>query len=292
MAKRGRTPVSTPHEAQLNADEKRSAIARLEKRVAELRQFDPKTIESGDDPQIVRLSGSIENSLAAIFGPDSHQYRRLIDAKDLDQTNYFLSFDGRRTAPHEIQQGVESGRDRAIAILEQAADSLKEELEHSGGSATVTPVTAAAADLSKIFIVHGHDEGAREETARFISKAGLEPIILHEQASGGRTVIEKLEHYSNVGFAVVLLTPDDIGGPKSGGSHPRARQNVIAELFYFIGKLGRAQVCALKKGDVEIPSDIGGVVYVPMDERGAWKMDLLRELKLAGYEIDWAKALA
>src|SRR4030088_422937 len=87
-----------------------------------------------------------------------------------------------------------------------------------------------------VFVVHGQDSAAREEVARFLAKADMKPIVLHEQASGGRTVIEKLEHYSDVGFAVVLLTPDDVGGPAQGISQPRARQNVIAELFYFIGK--------------------------------------------------------
>src|SRR5258705_10894595 len=143
----------------------------------------------------------------------------------------------------------------------------------------------------EVFIVHGQDNAAREEVARFIAKAGLKPIVLHEQASGGRTVIEKLEHYSNVGFAVVLLTPDDLGGLAGEEPKRRARQNVIAELFYFIGKLGRERVCALKRGELEIPSDIGGVVYVAMDDAGAWKQSLLRELEEAGYSIDWKKAL-
>ena len=143
----------------------------------------------------------------------------------------------------------------------------------------------------EVFVVHGQDNAAREEVARFIAKAGLKPIILHEQASGGRTVIEKLEHYSNVGFAVVLLTPDDLGSLAGEEPKRRARQNVIAELFYFIGKLGRERVCALKKGELEIPSDIGGVVYASMDDAGAWKQSLLRELEEAGYPIDWKRAL-
>lgn len=141
-------------------------------------------------------------------------------------------------------------------------------------------------------MVHGRDNAAKQEMARFIEKAGLKPIILHEQASMGKTVIEKLEKYSNVGFAVVLLTPDDVGGEQNKEDlQPRARQNVIAELFYFLGYLGRDRVCALLKGDVEIPSDIGGVVYIELDAAGAWKTSLLREWKAVGYDIDWEKAL-
>jgi len=104
------------------------------------------------------------------------------------------------------------------------------------------------------------------------------------------TVIEKIEKYSDVDFAVVLLTPDDIGGKKGDADlQPRARQNVILELGYFISKLSRANVCALKKGDVETPSDFAGVVYTPMDEAGGWKLTLARELKAAGISIDYAK---
>jgi predicted nucleotide-binding protein len=143
-----------------------------------------------------------------------------------------------------------------------------------------------------VFLVHGHDDAAREETARFLSKAGLNSIVLHEKASGGMTVIEKLERYSDVGFAAVVLTPDDIGGPRStelATLQPQARQNVIAELFYFVAKLGRKHVCALKKGNIEIPSDIGGVAYIDMDD-GGWQAALVRELEVVGYEIDWGKA--
>ena len=140
----------------------------------------------------------------------------------------------------------------------------------------------------KIFIVHGHDGEARETVARFIGNLGFEPIILHEQANKGRTVIEKVEANSDVGFAVVLLTPDDLGRAISEEDlQPRARQNVLLELGYFIGKHGRDKVCALRRGRVSIPSDFAGVVWEEMDDRGAWKQALARELQAAGHEIDW-----
>lgn len=113
---------------------------------------------------------------------------------------------------------------------------------------------------SKVFIVHGHDDGARESVARFLERMGLEAIILHEQANQGRTIIEKVVAHSDVGFAVVLLTPDDEGCVKGGTPELRARQNVLLELGYFIGRLGRERVCALKSGELEIPSDFAGVV--------------------------------
>ncbi len=139
-----------------------------------------------------------------------------------------------------------------------------------------------------VFIVHGHDGEAREAAARFLSHIGFKPIILHEQASRSRTVIEKIEAHSDVGFAIVLLTPDDEGRPRGTDKfEPRPRQNVLLELGYFMARLGRDRVCALKRGDVEIPSDFAGVVWHEMDAGGAWRTSLGRELEAAGYAIDW-----
>ncbi len=145
-------------------------------------------------------------------------------------------------------------------------------------------------NASKVFIVHGHDDAARETVARFIEHLGFEAIILHEQANRGRTVIEKFEVEGDVGFAVVLLTPDDMGCANGGTPAPRARQNVLLELGYFIGRLGRERVCALKRGNLEVPSDFVGVVWVAMEGSG-WKLDLARELKAAGYPVDLNLAL-
>ena len=143
---------------------------------------------------------------------------------------------------------------------------------------------------NKVFVVHGHDGEAKEATARVLEKLGLDAIILHEQSSEGRTIVEKLEHYSDVGFAVVLLTPDDLGRAKDATElKPRARQNVLLELGYFVGLLGRNRVCALRRTDVEIPSDYDGVVYTDYDNAGRWRYDLARELKAAGYDIDLNK---
>lgn len=143
----------------------------------------------------------------------------------------------------------------------------------------------------KVFIVHGHDDGAREMVARFLERIGLEAIILHEQANQGRTIIEKVVAHGDVGFAVVLLTPDDEGCAKGDKLEPRARQNVLLELGYFIGRLGREKVCALKRGTVEIPSDFAGVVWETMDSSGGWKQSLARELEAAGHTIDWNKVM-
>jgi predicted nucleotide-binding protein len=145
-----------------------------------------------------------------------------------------------------------------------------------------------------VFIVHGHDEVARETVARFIEHLGLRAIILGDQPSTGRTIIAKIEHYSRVGFVVVLLTPDDMGYPKDQPrkKNPRARQNVIFELGFFIGKLGLSKVCTLYKEGVEILSDYQGVVYIPMDSNGGWKIALAREFKAAGLVFDERNVIA
>jgi predicted nucleotide-binding protein len=159
----------------------------------------------------------------------------------------------------------------------------------AGVSQMKRPIARRGQENRTVFIVHGHDSGARESLARFIERLGLEAVILHEQAGRSRTIIEKLEDHSDVDFAVVLLTPDDVGAAKADQVNlkARARQNVILELGYFVGKLGRERVCALCAEGVEVPSDVLGVQYVPI--RSGWEVELARELKAAGFAIDMNK---
>ena len=142
---------------------------------------------------------------------------------------------------------------------------------------------------NRVFIVHGHDDNAKNEVARFVEKLGLKAIILHEQINSGATIIEKFEkHASTSSFAIVLLTPDDIGysiNNESKKNH-RARQNVILELGYFSGLLGRKNLCVLYKKPVEVPSDYLGVVYIELDIAGAWKITLAKEMKEVGLLLD------
>lgn len=144
---------------------------------------------------------------------------------------------------------------------------------------------------NNIFIVHGHDTGLTNEVARFVTELGYSPIILREQPSSGKTIIEKIESYTDVCFAIVLYTPCDIGAVKdSSDFKPRARQNVVFEHGFLSGKIGRERVCALIKEDVEKPGDIDGIVYVTYDSRGAWKKDIAREMEAIGLDINY-KAL-
>lgn len=146
----------------------------------------------------------------------------------------------------------------------------------------------------RIFLVHGRDEGSLHEAARYLERLAQKVVILREEPNAGKTVIEKFEKYSDVGFAVVLLTPDDRGGPVDQSvdlQQKRARQNVILELGFFLGKLGRSRVCALYCEGVEVPSDYSGVLYVKLDSGGAWRFVLAKELKAAGFPVDMNKAL-
>lgn len=143
---------------------------------------------------------------------------------------------------------------------------------------------------SKVFIVHGRDDAPKEAVARFVERMGFEAIILHEQVNSGRTVLEKFISHSDVQFAVVLLTPDDVGGLNGESQRPRARQNVILEWGFFIGSLGRENVLALMKAEVEPPSDVAGLVWERLDEGGAWRGKLAKEMETSGFRIDWKKA--
>ena len=166
-----------------------------------------------------------------------------------------------------------------------------------GDEITVSPEVTAGGEASsqsagrrnreRVFIVHGHDDAMREAVARFLEKAGFVAVLLGENVNKGRTIIEKFEYHSDVKFAVILLSPDDFGSKAGTPASSRARQNVILEWGYFMGRLGRERAFALKKGDIELPSDVLGILWESFDDHGHWKIKLARELDEAGYEIDW-----
>lgn len=186
----------------------------------------------------------------------------------------------------ELLTSIE-GKIRRLASISERLEIIP--VAPSAVRAQPTSPSSPALSDNDVFLVHGHDEGPRESVARFIEKLGLNPVILHEQASQGRTVVEKLEHHSDVRFAIVLLTPDDVGGLSPDELQPRARQNVVLELGYFLARLGRKNVCALYRGELELPSDYMGVIYVPYDAGGGWQLLLGKELKAAGFSIDMNK---
>lgn len=143
----------------------------------------------------------------------------------------------------------------------------------------------------KVFIVYGHDENSELKVANFISTLNLEPVVLSEKANGGKTIIEKLEENSDVGFAVVLYTPDDMVKIDDFEEYKQPRPNVIFEYGYFMAKLGRDRVALLLKEEIKEHSDILGTAYIKIDENNGWKLQVAKELKAAGYKIDLNKIL-
>jgi predicted nucleotide-binding protein len=181
-----------------------------------------------------------------------------------------------------------------LTKLQALIDVLQAKVEHDAAEAAPAHSSPQKPEpgTKRVFVVHGHDRGSLSEVARLLQKLELEPIILHEQPNEGRTIIEKFEDYSDVSFAVVLLTPDDIGAPRGTQYEelkPRARQNVIFELGYFSAKLTRKHVCALYTAGVEKPSDYDGVLYIAIDDHGAWKYRLAKEMLNAQLPIDLHK---
>ncbi len=165
-------------------------------------------------------------------------------------------------------------------VLEPNNDSLEPTIPNKPAPAN------AQFNKDQVFIVHGHDVHAKNDVKEYIISKGLEPIILHLQASGGKTIIEKIDHYSNVGFGVVIYSECDIGAKRDSLDFKwRARQNVVFEHGYLIAKLSRPRVAALVKGTVETPNDISGVIYITMDAAGEWKSGLDAELRNAGFDI-------
>ena len=227
-------------------------------------------------------------AIANTFGSNSSH------VADFNNVSYSLMAFSTGTPDSEFEAAYRRGLDSAASVLESMIDEIKEYWEDEEESLrTSDSQVKVQKNTNKVFVIHGHDKSAQETVARFLEKLKLEPIILHEQPNEGRTIIEKFEDYADVTFAVVLLTPDDMGALKEQPRDlkPRARQNVVFEFGYFIGKLGRERVCALSKRDVEKPSDCDGILYVPLDNEDGWKIRLLRELKAAGFSVDANRAL-
>lgn len=180
----------------------------------------------------------------------------------------------------------------ALGIIIEDMNQKKENMKPQDKDISETNTKNNNQDNKSVFVVHGHDEGAKQTVARFLEQCGFQAVILHEQSDCGRTIIEKIEQFSDVAFAVVLYTPCDIGrSKKDKKGKPRARQNVVFEHGYLIGRLGRSRVCALVTQGIEIPGDVAGVGYKSMDAAGAWKTELLKEMKNAGITVDATKLL-
>ncbi len=295
-------PVDVPEvqHVSLTVEQMRHGIDRLKRRIADLNALDPKSVRRRRSPEVLALQTAIDEAPALAFGHKTVGYFRYQAAAYLETGDGYAKLgrelSGRQSEvqdAYEAQQSVTDGKQKSLVLLHRAIQGLEEDIadRERVSDPLVADGTVPKRDLSKVFVVHGHDDGAKHAMARFLEKIELEAIILQEQPDQGLTIIEKFETYANqVGFAVVLLTPDDIGGAALVPAQAaRARQNVIFELGYFTGKLGRGRACLLRKGEVEIPSDLYGVIYTEMDAADGWKLKLAKELKAAGLKFDGDK---
>jgi len=288
MARR-RTPAESPpiEVRQFTRPEIDRGIGKLRRRIEEVKALDPRQTRY-DDAKIDTVEANIRETIRDVFGPRSPEF------KDHEHHRIWHGGYNMRDSDGGRQRKFAEGIPQTATMLEGLISRLEEKREDlEPEPPEAIPSIAHLPGTRRVFVVHGRDESAKEAVARFLTKLDLEPIILHEQPNQGRTVIEKFEGSADVGFAVVLLTPDDTGQLADGSDElkPRARQNVIFELGYFVGRLGRSRVCALHKGGVEILSDYDGVLYVSMDDPQGWRLLLAREIKAAGIDVDLNRAL-
>jgi predicted nucleotide-binding protein len=269
--------------------------------IAELEAFRPETVQKRSKvAEVVAIETSIAEALASAFGHDTPRYNLYISAANLDQgprSAMYIAGSGRAAnfaaeQAQKARQYLAEGKARSIQLLQRAIRALEEDLADQLPAISASLPQPASAPGNKVFLVHGRDDAVKNEVALFLRAIGLEPIILHLRPSGGRHLLTKFRDESEgASFAVVLMTPDDEGGiAGAGANQPRARQNVVFELGFFIGKLGPANVAALLKADVEKPSDFDGIAYISFDVGGQWKTILARELHHAKVPFDPAKA--
>lgn len=235
-------------------------------------------------------------SIRNIFGENSDNLKRFRQISYFPKTPKAMVIGGIRyldpgpSSDYRKKVVFTKGLQEAKWMLSSMIKEIDNYWPDSRDEKNQTDVTSdKSIDSDRVFVVHGRDEGAKHSVARFVEQLGLEPIILEEQPSKGRTIISKfLEESTDIGFAIILLTPDDEG--KQRGSEdelkPRARQNVVLELGFFLAFLGQERVCALTKGGVEIPSDYDGVIYIPLNDSNDWKFRLVHELSAAGFNVD------
>lgn len=246
---------------------------------------------------------AIEKQLAAVVDGNVEDLEAWKHANEvvlrnaLGETNpTYKKLTGVRFSPAVVYTGMKqetyvrarrSGISQSVALLSAAIGEI-ELTEPVGGISDETMAPGG----TRVFIVHGHADVRKLEVASLVRDlTGVKPTILSEYPSQGDTIIEKFERAAaEAAFAIVIASSDDVGAVKGQAAEalaPRARQNVIFELGYFIGKLGRSRVALLVEAGVERPSDTDGIVYIGLDPHGGWKLPLAKELNSAGVAVDF-----
>lgn len=238
----------------------------------------------GDEHKLDALQKRADMVIRKSFG-ESSKY-----LKDLNHISFFPMV--YPTDDQHRRQRWVSGQNKMLNLFK----TMIEEIKLFDTVDTSENKTLKVTSKKKVFIVHGHDEEMKQAVARAVEKLELEAVILHEKSNEGRSIIQKLEDLSKVSFVIVLLSGDDMAYEKTNKpetARPRARQNVVFELGYFIGSLDRKHVMALfrEDKDFEIPTDYSGIIFEPYDPSGKWKFTLVRELKSCGFSVDANKLI-
>lgn len=232
-----------------------------------------------DDSQVYQWNNFTEELVAQAFGRTHNNY------KSFRIAGFPQTLVPRRVSDEEKQGNFIAELEKKNNLLQGFVQQLQ---AFSIAGAKKEQTTIPQHISKKVFIVHGHDFKAKDELTSILSTLRFEPIILDRQPNEGKTLIEKLEKHSDVGYAFIILTPDDIGRKKDDETEsPRARQNVVFEYGLFVGKLGRNRICCLRKGDIELPSDLQGVAYIQFNSSvNEIQLAIVRELRAAGYEVE------
>ena len=244
---------------------------------------------TAESPEFKAWQVKAENILTKCYGMESRElyrfrniifYPRYAYATQSDEVN--LCAEGLKEAKAYFEVYLEE-------IEDNCAENVSSDVSGISGEAKFVEKKVNSTRKKKVFIVHGHNDALKQEVARIIEKQGIEAVILSEQANQGKTIIEKIEENADVDAAICLFTGDDYGrakGTEVEENKLRARQNVVFEAGYFMGKLGRKNVIIVADKNLELPSDMQGVVYT---DAGNWKTEVLQGLDKLGYVIDFNK---
>lgn len=240
-------------------------------------EYDSGELEAFEDKKTKWTDYCLELLKSSFDIPNNEYYKEFENLIQYD--NIFGSPD----CLADYKKGIRMRTQNLESVLERI-DLIPTTINGDSSRVHTNTTTASTVSNKNVFVVYGHDNAMKLEIVSFLSvELNLNPISLDLQPSGGKTIIEKFEKYAaEVGYAVVLMSPDD-DADVDGQIFKRARQNVILELGYFIAKLGRSNLCIIQKGEVEIPSDIAGILHVKFASN--WKHELLKELKNAGVSV-------
>jgi predicted nucleotide-binding protein len=274
-----------PDHNQAPAVNPEKGIALLEKQIADANEIFPPSVRQGSI-KLRSWKDRTTTCIEQIFGEDHRNARNFRNAFPTAQDSILFQ------SVREFHPALHDLIARLNGFIHELQTTIY--LHEPSGSSSSNIMNKYS---NKVFIVHGHNHPLKHELAHSLQNAGVDVTILHEQPNKGMTLIEKFAaHAQDVGFAVVLLTADDTGAEKPKEMplltpmlKPRARQNVVFELGFFIGLLRRERVCALYERGVEWPSDLNGITYVEYDSAGRWIHQVAKEIHAAGIPVDFSK---